>query len=171
MFKVGDIVVGISGDYSHTGKGSICRVIGLGDRRIRVEVMTPAPNFCTPGERFEVWAQHFTLKEETKPMKLEEIKVFYCQQGMGSGGECGEVAQHRAIIPGLAITLCPIHAKPYVSGKATLSPVMCRQDGQICKPGYKMNRDYGYAFCNDDCEELYLNRQSSNTRQYASAYI
>lgn len=167
MFKVGDIVVGTSNEYSTSGKGSICRVMNvLSDEIIQVEVMTPAPRgYPMDSGPFKVYARHFKLRE-TKPMKIEALSVFHCQRQMNTGEECGELAQHRVTVPGLSLTFCTPHARGYLKGEESLEVITCTADGQICKPGYRQSRDSGYPFCTEECEQAYMSRGS---RAYASA--
>lgn len=183
MFNVGDIVTGIHAvdgsvnPYNHTGLGSTCKVVEiLTPSQMVVELIAASPQVPFNGERSFVIQTKFFKKvyervaqaEEVK-MKVETMKVFYCQQSMQSTGICGEIAEHRISIPGLAVTLCRIHAKPYVNGQEQLKAVKCKWDQEICKPGYTRNEDYGYTFCSDECESAYLAHihRSASSPSYA----
>lgn len=77
MFNVGDIVVGTSANrYNFTGAGSVCRVvpnlIGTAENFMRVEVIKPAPDHCSPGGEFTVLPKYFELQTPGSPCISDE---------------------------------------------------------------------------------------------------
>lgn len=168
MFNVGDLIIGIANNYSHTGKGSICRVIRAYPDRgaVTVEVLKPAPSWCVIGEHHDVEISQFKLKPENE-MRVEPLKVYLCQKGYGEV-ECEEIASHRITIPGLSLTFCEPHAQPYIKGYDVLEAIKCSMCQGICKPRYPISTDYGLPFCSDAHLEAYRTRDQ-NRQAYASA--
>lgn len=156
MFNVGDIVVTVAGPYSITGVGSICRVLSIeGEGMMKVELVKGGDGFA--GGAYDVYCKHFALQSSAKTeQKVEAIKVFTCQNAIPSYGICGDIAEYRVSIPGLSITLCQAHGKPYAVNQKSLTLTPCKRCTEACKPGYIKDRDYG-NFCSENCRELYIN--------------
>lgn len=165
MFKVGDVIVGTSeAHYSHTGPGSVCIVKRVREdtHSIDVVVQKGAPDREALGMTFSVDARFFRLQkaEEIKPIKqtIEELKTFYCCYLLGSGDPCDEIADRRITIPGLSLTLCKVHAQPYVKGTSKLEALKCELDGNVCQPGHAHDRDYRKNFCDEECRDKWLEK-------------
>lgn len=174
MFNVGDIVMGYGsgGIYSHTGDGSICRVVcvGLLHNKITVQVISAAPQHEPAGGKYDVNPAYFKLhvekQKEAIPMKIEPLKVYFCKKEVLPEGACGDIAEHRITVKGLSLTLCAIHARPYIKGTETLTPLICQFDEKVCKPGYY--KTSGLAFCDEEC--YYKWQEKMYGRSTARAY-
>ncbi len=74
MFKVGDIVTGISSEhYGYTTEDAVMGVLSTNGRRIHVVVLShkdPRKQVCV-GMSYEVWGEHFKL---AKPAFKGNIK-------------------------------------------------------------------------------------------------
>lgn len=85
--------------------------------------------------------------------KIEDIKLYRCQQEIKGMGACDEIAEVRLTIPGLSVTLCAEHGTPYKIGDRTFVPVYCQNCKKVCKPGYLKDGEYGHIWCNEECRE------------------
>lgn len=91
---------------------------------------------------------------------ITKIEVYTCVQPGQYGGECGEVASYQVIAEGIKVSLCDIHADPYITGTLVLKAIKCTGCKGTCKPGFIVDRDSGYQFCKNECRDKHYVRNN-----------
>jgi hypothetical protein len=99
----------------------------------------------------------------TQTQKIEKLETFSCQQAIQYGGTCGELADYRVVNQGVSITLCDIHAGPFLKGQM-LEVLSCSVCSKPCKPGYIFDQDSQRNFCSQRCRDGWYTQVSSRVR-------